>query len=157
MSLQTNKPSDFNSLSELYMKASEARFQLLQERSEFRHGDCRTTDATARTAGAGIAEQGRSKAERIINETYPIKNYCIMNRDQILRRNDEITAETDAVIRRGKEIVSKLESGAIKPDDPQVKEVLQQLIERRRIGNEFNAELTRLVHEQSDEPTRTPR
>ena len=93
-----------------------------------------------------------------------------MNRDQILRRNDEITAETDAVIRRGKEIVSKLESrssdlscvsklesGAIKPDDPQVKEVLQQLIERRRIGNEFNAELTRLVHEQSDEPTRTPR
>ena len=78
-----------------------------------------------------------------------------MNRDQILRRNDEITAETDAVIRRG--IVSKLESGAIKPDDPQVKEVLQQLIERRRIGNEFNAELTRLVHEQSDEPTRTPR
>ena len=24
-----------------------------------------------------------------------------MNRDQILRRNDEITAETDAVIRRG--------------------------------------------------------
>ena len=75
-----------------------------------------------------------------------------MNRDQILR-----TAETDAVIRRGKEIVSKLESGAIKPDDPQVKEVLQQLIERRRIGNEFNAELTRLVHEQSDEPTRTPR
>ena len=41
-----------------------------------------------------------------------------MNRDQILRRNDEITAETDAVIRRGKEIVSKLESGAIKPDDP---------------------------------------
>lgn len=75
-----------------------------------------------------------------------------MNRDQILRRNDEITAETDAVIRRGKEIVSKLESGAIKPDDPQVKEVLQQLIERRRIGNEFNAELTRLVHEQSDEP-----
>lgn len=52
-----------------------------------------------------------------------------MNRDQILRRNDEITAETDAVIRRGKEIVSKLESGAIKPDDPQVKEVLQQLIE----------------------------
>ena len=74
-----------------------------------------------------------------------------MNRDQILRRNDEITAETDAVIRRGKEI------GAIKPDDPQVKEVLQQLIERRRIGNEFNAELTRLVHEQSDEPTRTPR
>lgn len=29
-----------------------------------------------------------------------------MNRDQILRRNDEITAETDAVIRRGKEVVS---------------------------------------------------
>ena len=38
-----------------------------------------------------------------------------------------------------------------------IMEVLQQLIERRRIGNEFNAELTRLVHEQSDEPTRTPR
>ena len=46
-----------------------------------------------------------------------------MNRDQILRRHDEITAETDAVIRRGKEIVAKLESGAIKPEDPQVKEV----------------------------------
>ena len=43
-----------------------------------------------------------------------------MNRDQILRRHDEITAETDAVIRRGKEIVAKLESGAIKPEDPQV-------------------------------------
>ena len=67
-----------------------------------------------------------------------------MNRDQILRRHDEITAETDAVIRRGKEIVAKLESGAIKPEDPQVKEVLQQLIERRRIGTEFNAELSRL-------------
>ena len=68
-----------------------------------------------------------------------------MNRDQILRRHDEITAETDAVIRRGKEIVAKLESGAIKP---QVKEVLQQLIERRRIGTEFNAELSRLADEQ---------
>ena len=65
-----------------------------------------------------------------------------MNRDQILRRNDEITAETDAVIRRGKEIVSKLESGAIKPDDPQVKEVLQQLIERRRIGTLRNSAYT---------------
>ena len=62
-----------------------------------------------------------------------------MNRDQILRRHDEITAETDAVIRRGKEIVAKLESGAIKPEDPQVKEVLQQLIERR---------LSRLADEQ---------
>ena len=31
-----------------------------------------------------------------------------MNRDQILRRNDEITAETDAVIRRGKEIVVQI-------------------------------------------------
>jgi hypothetical protein len=71
-----------------------------------------------------------------------------MNRDQILRRNDEITAETDAVIRRGKEIVAKLESGAIKPEDPQEKEVLQQLIERRRIGTEFNAELSRLADEQ---------
>ena len=63
----------------------------------------------------------------------------------------------DVAIWALRRIVSKLESGAIKPDDPQVKEVLQQLIERRRIGNEFNAELTRLVHEQSDEPTRTPR
>lgn len=71
-----------------------------------------------------------------------------MNRDQILRRNDEIIAETDAVIRRGKEIVAKLESGTIKPDDSQVKEVLQQLIERRRIGTEFNAELSRLADEQ---------
>lgn len=80
-----------------------------------------------------------------------------MNRDQILRRNDEITAETDAVIRRGKEIVAKLESGAIKPDDPQVKEVLQQLIERRRISTEFSAELNQLAHERSGEPTHTPR
>ena len=71
-----------------------------------------------------------------------------MNRDQILRRHDEITAETDAVIHRGKEIVAKLENGAIKPEDPQVKEVLQQLIERRRIGTEFNAELSRLADEQ---------
>ena len=28
-----------------------------------------------------------------------------MNRDQILRRNDEITAETDAVIRRERDCV----------------------------------------------------
>ena len=34
MNTQPNNPSDFNSLSELYMKACEARFQLLQERSE---------------------------------------------------------------------------------------------------------------------------
>lgn len=80
-----------------------------------------------------------------------------MNRDQILRRNDEITAETDAVIRRGEEIVAKLESGAIKPEDTQVKEVLQQLIERRRICAEFNAELSRLVYEQSDEPIHASR
>lgn len=80
-----------------------------------------------------------------------------MNKDQILRRNDEITAETDAVIRRGKEIVAKLESGAIKPEDTQVKEVLQQLIERRRISAEFNAELSRLVYEQSDEPIHASR
>ena len=150
MSLQTNKPSDFNSLSELYMKASEARFQLLQERSEFvmEIVELRMQLQELR------AQVSPSKA---VQKPKGLLNYCIMNRDQILRRNDEITAETDAVIRRGKEIVSKLESGAIKPDDPQVKEVLQQLIERRRIGNEFNAELTRLVHEQSDEPTRTPR
>ena len=81
-----------------------------------------------------------------------------MNRDQILRRHDEITAETDAVIRRGKEIVAKLESGAIKPEDPQVKEVLQQLIERRRIGTEFNAELSRLADElNAEEFAYTPR
>ena len=70
-----------------------------------------------------------------------------MNRDQILRRNDEITAETDAVIRRGKEIVSKLESGAIKPEDPQVKEVLFQLKERVRINADLNTELQRLAGE----------
>lgn len=34
MNTQPNNPSDFNSLSELYMKACEARFQLLQERSD---------------------------------------------------------------------------------------------------------------------------
>ena len=80
-----------------------------------------------------------------------------MNIDQILRRGDKMAAETAAVIRRGEELVAKLESGDVKPEDPQVKEILFQLKERRRIGNEFNAELTRLVHEQSDEPTRTPR
>ena len=70
-----------------------------------------------------------------------------MNRDQILRRHDEITAETDAVIRRGIEIVAKLESGAIKPEDPQVKEVLLQLKERVRINADFNTELQRLAGE----------
>ena len=71
-----------------------------------------------------------------------------MDIDQILRRNDEMIAETESIMRRGEEIVTKLESGAIKPEDPQVKEVLQQLIERRRIGTEFNAELSRLADEQ---------
>lgn len=34
MNTQPNKPFDFNTLSELYEKASEARFQLLKERQE---------------------------------------------------------------------------------------------------------------------------
>lgn len=34
MNTQPNKPFDFNTLSELYEKASEARFQLLKERQK---------------------------------------------------------------------------------------------------------------------------
>lgn len=34
MNTQPNKPFDFNTLSELYEKVSEARFQLLKERQE---------------------------------------------------------------------------------------------------------------------------
>lgn len=34
MNTQPNKPFDFNSLSDLYEKASEARFQLLKEHHE---------------------------------------------------------------------------------------------------------------------------
>lgn len=64
-----------------------------------------------------------------------------MNIDEIIRQNDDITAETDAVIRRGEELVAKLENGEVKPGNPMVKEVIQQLIERRRIGTEFNTKL----------------
>ena len=53
-----------------------------------------------------------------------------MNIDQILRRGDKMAAETAAVIRRGEELVAKLESGDVKPEDPQVKEILFQLKER---------------------------
>ena len=56
-----------------------------------------------------------------------------MNIDQILRRGDKMAAETAAVIRRGEELVAKLESGDVKPEDPQVKEILFQLKERVRI------------------------
>ena len=62
MNTQPNNPSDFNSLSELYMKACEARFQLLQERSELVMENF---------------EQGHPKAERSVNETYPIKDYAL--------------------------------------------------------------------------------
>ena len=47
-----------------------------------------------------------------------------MNVDQILRQGDKMMAETEAVIRRGEELVAKLESGDVKPEDPQVKEIL---------------------------------
>ena len=50
-----------------------------------------------------------------------------MNVDQILRQGDKMMAETEAVIRRGEELVAKLESGDVKPEDPQVKEILFQL------------------------------
>lgn len=70
-----------------------------------------------------------------------------MNIDEIIRQNDDITAETDAVIHRGEELVAKLDSGEVKPGDPMVKEVIQQLLERRRIGAEFNTELRRLTGE----------
>ena len=49
-----------------------------------------------------------------------------MNEDQILRQGDKMMAETEAVIRRGEELVAKLESGDVKPEDPQVKEILFQ-------------------------------
>ena len=70
-----------------------------------------------------------------------------MNIDQILRRGDKMAAETAAVIRRGEELVAKLESGDVKPKDPQVKEVLLQLKERVRINADFNTELRRLAGE----------
>lgn len=70
-----------------------------------------------------------------------------MNIDQILRRGDKMAAETAAVIRRGEDIVAKLESGDVKPEDPQVKEVLLQLKERVRINADFNTELRRLAGE----------
>ena len=76
MNTQPNNPSDFNSLSELYMKACEARFQLLQERSELvmENFELRMQLQELRAqVSPSKAEQGRSKAERIINETYPIK------------------------------------------------------------------------------------
>ena len=41
------------------------------------HGELRTADAAAGTAGTGIAEQGHPKAERSVNETYPIKDYAL--------------------------------------------------------------------------------
>lgn len=78
-----------------------------------------------------------------------------MKIDEILRRNDEIIAGANAVIRRGEELVTKLESGQVKPDDPLSMEIYRQLIERRRITAEFNAELTRLLHEQGSEPEPT--
>lgn len=70
-----------------------------------------------------------------------------MNVDQILRRGDKMAAETAAVIRRGEELVAKLESGDVKPEDPQVKEILFQLKERVRINADFNTELRQLAEE----------
>ena len=70
-----------------------------------------------------------------------------MNVDQILRRGDKMAAETEAVMRQGEELVAKLESGEVKPEDPQVKEVLLQLKERVRINADFNTELQRLTEE----------
>jgi len=70
-----------------------------------------------------------------------------MNVDQILRQGDKMRAETEAVIRRGEELVAKLGSGDVKPEDPQVKEVLLQLKERVRINADFNTELQRLARE----------
>ena len=70
-----------------------------------------------------------------------------MNVDQILRQGDKMRAETEAVIRRGEELVAKLGSGDVKPEDPQVKEILFQLKERVRINADFNTELQRLAGE----------
>lgn len=70
-----------------------------------------------------------------------------MSIDTILRRSDEIAAETEAVIRQGEELVAKLESGDVKPEDPQVKEILFQLKERVRINADFNTELRQLAEE----------
>jgi len=41
-----------------------------------------------------------------------------MNVDQILRQGDKMMAETEAVIRRGEELVAKLESGDVKTGGP---------------------------------------
>ena len=70
-----------------------------------------------------------------------------MNVDQILRRGDKMVVETEAVIRRGEKLVARLESGDVKPEDPQVKEILFQLKERVRINADFNTELQRLAGE----------
>ena len=70
-----------------------------------------------------------------------------MNVDQILRQGDKMMAETEAVIRRGEDIVAKLESEEVKPEDPQVKEILFQLKERVRINADFNTELRQLAEE----------
>ena len=58
-----------------------------------------------------------------------------------------MVVETEAVIRRGEKLVAKLESGDVKPEDPQVKEILFQLKERVRINADFNTELQRLAGE----------
>ena len=44
-------------------------------------------------------------------------------------------------------LVAKLESGDVKPEDPQVKEILFQLKERVRINADFNTELRQLAEE----------
>jgi len=70
-----------------------------------------------------------------------------MNVDQILRQGDKMMAEKRGRSRRGEELVAKLESGDVKPEDPQVKEILFQLKERVRINADFNTELRQLAEE----------
>lgn len=81
-----------------------------------------------------------------------------MGKDEILRRHEELETATNTIIAEAEQLIHKLEGGQIKAEDmPRLEEIKQKLIAQREANAKFNAELTRLVHEQSDEPTRTPR
>lgn len=81
-----------------------------------------------------------------------------MGKDEILRRHEELETATNTIIAEAEQLIHKLEGGQIKAEGmPRLEEIKQKLIAQREANTKFNAELTRLVHEQSDEPTRTPR
>ena len=73
MNTQPNNPSDFNSLSELYMKACEARFQLLQERSELVMENFELRMQLQELRAQVSPSKADQKPKGLLNETYPIK------------------------------------------------------------------------------------